>query len=267
MRLSAIIFDWAGTVVDHGSCAPTATLQEVFEEEGLPISPAEARQSMGIAKRAHIAAILGLPRVCAEWERLHGAKPAEMDLDRLYDCFVPKQLACLERYSDLIAGVPAAVGQFRACGLKIGSTTGYTRPMLDLLLEMAAGQDFVPDCAICPEDVPGGGRPAPWMCYLNAVWMSAGPLWTMIKIGDTPSDIVEGLNAGMWTIGVTRTGNEVGMTAAEWDSASPGERSAALAVAERRLREAGAHYVAEGVCDCSGIIDEIQKRLDAGARP
>ena len=267
MRLSAIIFDWAGTVVDHGSRAPTATLQEIFEGAGLAISSAEARQSMGIAKRAHIAAILALPRVCGEWERLHGAKPAEADLDRLYGCFVPKQLACLARYSDVIAGVPTAVGQFRARGLKIGSTTGYTRPMLDLLLEMAAEQGFVPDCAVCPEDVPGGGRPAPWMCYLNAVRMSAGPLWTMVKIGDTPSDIDEGLNAGMWTIGVTRTGNEVGVTAAEWDAVSPAERSASLAIAERRLREAGAHYIAEGVWDCPGIIDEIQKRLDAGARP
>jgi len=267
MRLTGIIFDWAGTTVDHGSRAPAATLQEVFEEAGLVITAEEARQSMGIAKRAHIAAILALPRVSAEWECRYGVKPSDAEIDRLYECFVPKQLACLERYSDVIAGVPRAVEQLRARGLKIGSTTGYTRPMLDLLLEMAAKQGFAPDCAVCPEDAPGGGRPAPWMCYLNVVRMAVGPMWTMIKIGDTPSDIGEGLNAGMWTIGVTRTGNEVGMTMAEWDTAAPAERSAALAVAERRLRDAGAHYIAEGVCDCGSIIDEIEARVDAGERP
>src|SRR5262249_5030836 len=136
---------------------------------------------------------------------------------------IPRQLACLERHSDVIAGVPETAEQVRSRGLKIGSTTGYTRPMLDFLLARAKTQGVAPDCALCPEDVPGGGRPAPWMCYLNAIRMQVGPLWTMVKIGDTPSDIAEGRNAGMWTIGITRTGNEVGLTATEWE-ALPAER-------------------------------------------
>jgi phosphonoacetaldehyde hydrolase len=267
MRLTAIIFDWAGTVVDYGSRAPAATLQEVFAEACLTISAEEARKSMGIAKRAHIASILALPRVCSEWERLTGAKPGESDVDRLYSSFVPRQTACLERYSDVIAGVPAAVEQLRARNLKIGSTTGYTRPMLNFLLALAKSQGFAPDCAICPEDVPGGGRPAPWMCYLNAIRMAAGPMWTMVKIGDTPSDIAEGRNAGMWTIGVTRTGNELGLSEAEWEAKPLPDKSTALAAAGHRLREAGADYIAEGVFDCPSIVGEIQARLDAGEKP
>ena len=228
MNLSGIVFDWAGTVVDHGSRAPVATLQEVFKAAGLPITVEEARLSMGIAKRAHIGSILGLPRVAGEWHRLHGGQPTESDADRLYADFIPKQLACLERYSDVIAGVPNAVEQLRGHGLKIGSTTGYTRPMLDFLLTLSSAQGFAPDCAVCPGDVPGGGRPAPWMCYLNAIRLQAGPLWTMVKIGDTPSDMEEGRNAGMWCIGITRTGNEVGLTAAEWVAAPAPQQANAL---------------------------------------
>jgi len=267
MPLTAVIFDWAGTTVDHGSRAPVATLQEVFEEAGLPITVEEARLSMGIAKRDHIASILALPRVSPEWERAHGSKPGEADVDRLYASFVPKQLACLARYSDVIPGVPSAVEQLRARGLKIGSTTGYTRPMLDFLLTLAKDQGFAPDCAVCPGEVPGGGRPAPWMGYLNAIRLEVSPLWTMIKIGDTPSDIAEGLNAGMWTIGISRTGNEAGLTAAEWDAMPAAERPEVLARAGSRLREAGAHYVAESVADCLGMIHEIAARLAAGERP
>jgi phosphonoacetaldehyde hydrolase len=258
MHITAIIFDWAGTVVDHGSRAPTATLQEVFAEAGVPIMPREARLSMGIAKRAHIAAILALPRVTAEWQSLHGSPPTEADLDCLYARFVPRQMACLERYSDVITGVPAAVAELRGRGLKIGSTTGYT---------VAKRQGFSPDCAICPEDVPGGGRPAPWMCYLNGIRLAVSPLSSMIKIGDTPSDVAEGLNAGMWTIGITRTGNEVGMTASEWESASANDRSDALVNATIHFREAGSHYVAESVSDCPGIVDEIEMRVAHGDRP
>lgn len=267
MPLTAIIFDWAGTTVDHGSRAPVATLQEVFEEADLPITVQEARLSMGIAKRDHIASILSLPRVSSAWERVHGSKPANADVDRLYARFVPKQLACLARYSDVIAGVPEAVEQLRARGLKIGSTTGYTRPMLDFLLALAKDHGFSPDCALCPQDVPGGGRPAPWMCYLTAIRLEVSPLWTMIKIGDTPSDIAEGLNAGMWTIGISRTGNEVGLTAAEWEAMPAAERPGALARASSRLRAACAHYVAESVADCLGIVDEIEARLAAGEKP
>jgi phosphonoacetaldehyde hydrolase len=265
VRLTAAIFDWAGTVLDHGSRAPVATLQEVFEGAGVPVSLEEARLSMGIAKRAHIASILALPRVSAEWQLRYGCMPLEADIDRLYAAFVPRQLACLERHSVVIACVPETVDQIRARGLKVGSTTGYTRPMLDFLLMLAKSQGFSPDCAFCPEDVPGGGRPAPWMCYLNAIRLQVSPLWTIVKIGDTPSDIAEGRNAGMWTIGITRTGNEVGLTAAEWEATPAPLRSKALARAAIRLREA--HYLAETVGDCLNLLDEIDARVAAGERP
>jgi phosphonoacetaldehyde hydrolase len=267
LHLTAVIFDWAGTVVDHGSCAPVATLESVFEQAGLPISVAEARISMGIAKRSHIASILELPRVSAEWTRLFGAAPGEKDIDSLYADFMPKQLACLQEHSDVIDGVPQATAELRARGLKVGSTTGYTRPMLEFLMGLAKDKGFVPDCAVCPDDVPGGGRPAPWMCHLNAIQMQVGPLWTMVKIGDTPSDIAEGRNAGMWTVGITRTGNEVGLTAREWEQASAQQRTALIAKATVRLQGAGAHHLAESVADCVAIVDKIDRRLAAGERP
>jgi phosphonoacetaldehyde hydrolase len=267
LHLTAVIFDWAGTVVDHGSRAPVATLESVFAQAGLAISVAEARISMGIAKRSHIASILELPRVSAEWRRLFGAAPGEKDIDSLYADFMPKQLACLREHSDVIGGVPRATAELRARGLKVGSTTGYTRPMLEFLMGLAKNQGFVPDCAVCPDDVPGGGRPAPWMCYLNAIQMQVGPLWTMVKIGDTPSDIAEGRNAGMWTIGITRTGNEVGFTAREWEQAPAHHQAALMAQAAIRLQGAGAHYLAESVADCVAIVEEIDLRLAAGKRP
>jgi phosphonoacetaldehyde hydrolase len=267
MHLTGIIFDWAGTVVDHGSRAPVATLQEVFEGAGLPIAVEEARRAMGIAKRAHIASILALPRVCSEWQRLHGAAPVEADVDRLYAEFVPKQLACLERHSDVIAGVTAAVEQLRSRGLKIGSTTGYTRRMLNFLLTLAKAQGFSPDCAVCPEEVPGGGRPAPWMCYLNAIRLEVSPMWSLVKVGDTQSDMEEGRNAGMWTIGITRTGNEVGLTASEWEAMMSKQRFAALAKAGSRLLAAGADYLAETVADSLAFLEEIDERVARGERP
>jgi phosphonoacetaldehyde hydrolase len=139
--------------------------------------------------------------------------------------------------------------------------------MLDYLVERAREQGFAPDCSVCPQDVPGGGRPAPWMCYLNAIRLEVSPLWSTVKIGDTPSDIAEGLNAGMWTIGITRTGNEVGLTKEEWDSAAPTEQRQAIAHAQNRLLDAGAHYVSESAGECLDVIDEIAARISSDERP
>jgi phosphonoacetaldehyde hydrolase len=267
MKLQAVIFDWAGTLVDYGSRAPVAALQDVFAAAGVPVTVAEVRLSMGIAKRDHIGAILALPRVAEAWKRKHGAAPLEADLDALYADFLPKQIECLGRYSDVIAGVPGTAAGLRSRGIRIGSTTGYTRAMLDFLVEKAREQGFAPDCAICPQDVPGGGRPAPWMCYLNAIRLEVRPLWAMVKIGDTPSDIEEGLNAGMWTIGITRTGNEAGLTEEEWNSAAVQEKAAVIARARKRLLDAGAHYLVESAGECLDTIDEIAGRISSGEKP
>jgi phosphonoacetaldehyde hydrolase len=267
MKLQAVVFDWAGTVVDHGSRAPVAALQEVFEKAGVPVSVEEVRISMGIAKRDHIRSILELARVADEWESQRGAAPREEDVDALYAAFLPKQLECLGSFSSVIAGVPLTAEGLRSRGVRIGSTTGYTRPMLDFLVERAREQGFEPDCAVCPQDVPGGGRPAPWMCYLNAIRLEVSPLWSMLKIGDTPSDIEEGLNAGMWTIGVTRTGNEAGLTEAEWKLAGAKDRSEVIARAKKRLEDQGAHYLVESAGECLDVIDEIAGRISSGERP
>jgi phosphonoacetaldehyde hydrolase len=180
---------------------------------------------------------------------------------------VPRQLECLERYSDVIRGVPEVAERLRSRGVRIGSTTGYTRPMLDFLLGRAREQGFAPDCAVCPEDVEGGGRPAPWMCYLNAVRMQVSPLWSMVKIGDTPSDMAEGLNAGMWTIGVMRTGNEAGLTEEEWNSKPAAQRASIISRAAHTLRIAGAHYVTESAGECLDVIDEVAGRIGFHERP
>jgi phosphonoacetaldehyde hydrolase len=136
--------------------------------------------------------------------------------------------------------------------------------MLDFLAERAREQGLQPDLSLCPDDVPAG-RPAPWMCYLSAVRLGVFPLWQMVKIGDTPSDVEEGRNAGMWTIGITRTGNEVGLTAAEWESTAPAERHSLLTAADTRL--AAAHYRAEAVADCLPLLEDIGLRIARGERP
>ena len=50
MTIKAVILDWAGTVVDHGSRAPMGAFVRAFAEFGVAISVADARGPMGIAE-------------------------------------------------------------------------------------------------------------------------------------------------------------------------------------------------------------------------
>ncbi|HMD04488.1 MAG TPA: phosphonoacetaldehyde hydrolase [Candidatus Binatus sp.] len=264
--VKAVILDWAGTTVDHGSLAPVRVLQEVFAKRGVPISEAEARRDMGVLKIDHIRKILFATNVATRWRGTVGHEPTEADVESLFANFVPLQLECLVNYSTVIDGVAETAARMRKRGIKIGSTTGYTRPMLDLILRPAAEQGYSPDCAITPDDV-GAGRPHPWMIFANAIRMQVEPLEAIVKVGDTPVDIEEGLRAGVWTVGVARTGNMIGLSAEDFAALAPAEQARRLENARAQLAAAGAHEVIDAVADSEAALDAIEIRIGRGERP
>jgi phosphonoacetaldehyde hydrolase len=154
----------------------------------------------------------------------------------------------------------------RARGIKVAGTTGYTRPMLEQLEVLAAAQGYRTDASLSPEDV-GAGRPYPWMCFKLAIDLRVYPLSSCVKIGDTESDIEEGRNAGLWTIGLTGSGNAIGLTEAEWGKLDTGEQGRLLDTAAKDLLTSGAHYTAESVAHVLPILDEIEGRIASGERP
>ncbi len=266
MSLRAVILDWAGTTVDFGCQAPVNVLQRLFDEEHVPIRGSEARHSMGRLKRDQIRDILALPRVAEAWASRHGRLPGEEDVAWLSARFGPLQQDAVAVYSGVIAGVPEAVARMRGRGLKIGSTTGYTRPMLNAVMARAAAEGYAPDASVTPEEA-GAGRPLPFMCYQNAILLQAYPLESFVKIGDTAADMEEGRNAGMWTIGVTLTGNEVGLEKAAADRLSSSELAARVARARERLLAAGAHAVVESVAQVDAALDEVERWQRNGMKP
>lgn len=259
-RLQAVILDWAGTTVDFGSFAPTAVFIKLFASRGISVTVAQARAPMGLMKKDHLRAIATQAEVAQQWELIYGRTCNEADLDALFADFIPMQLDCLTEYATPIPGVPEAIAAMRARGLKIGSTTGYTRAMMQVLVPAAASRGYQPDYWVSSDDTPAG-RPAPWMIYENARQLQVYPMAALVKIGDTFPDIEEGLNAGTWTIGLAMSGNLLGLTAAEFN-ASPLEQ-----LAEKRkaiyaqLYQAGAHFVVDTLADCLPVLEEIERLL------
>jgi phosphonoacetaldehyde hydrolase len=259
-RVEAVIFDWAGTTVDHGSLAPARAVTELFARRGIAITDAETRRDMGLFKKDHIRRILAGQRVEGEWRRKTGRRPEERDVESLYAEFGPLQMEILDAHAQVIGGVTEVAERVRRRGVKLASTTGYPRPMLDFLLVRAADQGYAPDLSYCPEDV-GGGRPLPWMCWRIALELRLSSMSGAVKVGDTAGDIQEGRNAGMWTVGVTLTGNEVGLSEAELAALPEEQRRELGDRARASLERAGAHYVVESVAALEPALAKIEERL------
>lgn len=88
-----------------------------------------------------------------------------------------------------------------------------------------------------------------------------------MQVGDTVADIGEGLNAGMWTVGLSVCGNEVGLSEAQLAALAPEERKRVVAKAEAKLRAAGAHYVIGSAAELPAVVDHVSMRLARGERP
>jgi len=264
--LQAVVLDWAGTTVDYGCMAPAAVFIETFKQRGVTITIDQARAPMGMFKKDHIRAIMHMAPVAQQWLAVHELPCMEDDVNALYHDFLPLQLAVIAKHADVIPGTLEAITAFRARGLKIGSTTGYTRAIMDRLIPLATQRGYQPDAVLCADEVPAG-RPQPWMMFQNAQQLGVYPMSAIVKIGDTVPDIEEGLNAGAWTIGVVKTGNEVGLPEAAVAALDPIELAAKLAVGHVKLLDAGAHYVVDGLADVPPLLDEIAARLANGERP
>ena len=264
--LRAVILDMAGTIVDYGSCAPAGVFIDLFRRHGIPITTAQARAPMGAHKRDHVAAIAAMPEVADAWRAANGRDATDSDIEAMYRELIPLQLAALPAYSALIPGTLEAAAEFRRRGLGVATTTGYNREMTDVVLQEMARQGFEPDAAVCVDDVPAG-RPEPWMALEAAKRLRSYPPAACVKVGDTVPDILEGLNSGMWTVALTKTGNELGLSEAEASTLEPGELGARLGLAASRLSEEGAHFVVESIGDVPPVLDEISARLADRDKP
>ncbi len=255
-RFKAVLFDWAGTTVDYGSLAPTKVFVEIFAQRGIEITVEEARGPMGRAKHEHIAMVAALPRVSALWQQRYGHSPTESEVMELYHDFLPLQRKILANGSSVIPGVPESIAELRARGLKIGSTTGYTLELMDVVLPIAASQGYRPDVVVCSDEV-SQGRPAPWMNVLSAERLGIYPLSSIIIVDDTPVGIEAGKNATMTSVAVSLTGNAMGLSESEVHALPPAELNRRLIAIEALFVSAGADYVIRSVAELPRLLAEM----------
>ena len=256
-RFKAAVFDWAGTIVDFGSFAPMGVFVKAFAQFGVEATIEQARGPMGSAKWDHIRAMMDMPEIAAQWEAKYGNLPTDADVDTVYKVFVPMNEKVAADYAELVPGAKEAVDELRTMGLKIGSTTGYTRSIMENVLPVAAANGYSPDNLVCADDL-AESRPGPLGMYQCMIDLVVYPPSAVVKVDDTAPGIGEGVAAGCLTVGVAMSGNAVGKTPEELAALPSDEVERLREKATRILKAAGADYVIDTVADLPALL----RRLD-----
>ena len=255
-NILAVLLDWAGTTVDYGSRAPTQVFMEIFHRRGVEITAEEARGPMGRAKHEHIAMIAAVPRVAELWRQHHGTTPIESDVRAMYEDFLPLQKEILRLGSSVIPGIPQAIAELRQRGIRIGSTTGYTRELMEIVIPIAAAEGYQPDAVVCSDEV-SAGRPAPWMNIRTAEKLAVYPLHQIVVVDDTPVGIEAAKNGGMIAVAVSLTGNALGLSEAEIQCLPTPELQNRLSKIEKEFRSIGADHVILSVAELPMLLSDI----------
>ncbi|MGE7758789.1 phosphonoacetaldehyde hydrolase [Peribacillus sp. NPDC097895] len=266
-KVEGIILDWAGTAVDFGCFAPVNVFVDIFKNAGLEVTMEEARAPMGMLKIDHIRAMLTMPRISSLWKEEYGRSFNEEDVEKLYAEFEPALMMSLADYTDPIPGVIETVEALRNRGLKIGSTTGYTDTMMDVVVSNALKKGYQPDFHVTPDATHSIGRPYPYMIYRNMEELKLSASWKVVKVGDTISDMQEGVNAGVWSVGVIVGSSEMGLSLNEYTSLSEFDKEIVISKTANSFMQNGADFTIKTMSELPDIIERINSLISDGKRP
>lgn len=257
-KIEAVILDWAGTTVDFGCMAPVEAFAAAFQKYGITPTLDEVREPMGMLKRDHIRTMMNMERIHEEWKRIHGRDFTEDDVEQVYQTSEKSLLEIVHEFTDPKPYVTETVKYLRDKGIRIGSTTGYTDEMMEIVVREAANKGYSPDCWISPNAVGNFGRPYPYMIFENLKRLGISSVTAAVKIGDTVSDIKEGLAAGMLSLGIAEGSSVMGLTQQEYEALSDEERESQCRKAEEKFLAAGASAVLRNLGELPKYLESLE---------
>ncbi|TFY86645.1 phosphonoacetaldehyde hydrolase [Pseudomonas nabeulensis] len=265
-QLQAVVLDWAGTVVDFGSFAPTQIFVEAFAEFGVAVSLEEARGPMGMGKWDHIRTLCNHPPIAERYRTVFGRLPTDEDVTALYERFMPLQIEKIALHSAVIPGALEAIAALRDNGLKIGSCSGYPAVVMAKVVELARQNGYVADHVVATDEVPNG-RPHPAQALANVIALGISDVAACVKVDDTWPGILEGRSAGMWTVALTCSGNALGLTYEQFKALPAVELAAQRARISQLFEGSRPHYLIDTIVELPAVIEDINARLKRGETP
>lgn len=186
--IQLVVFDMAGTTIDDSGNKVLTALVEAARIHDLPGTPDELNELMGMNKR-EVFTLLAEQLLDRDSEQVSQLAEAALAT------FVERMRAAYSQDVKAIPGTEETFAFLRERSVKIALDTGFDSMIGGLILEQLGWLDGVIDCAIFSSDV-SRGRPAPYMIFRAMEQLDVQDVGRVMKIGDSPADLDEGMNAG-----------------------------------------------------------------------
>jgi phosphonatase-like hydrolase len=195
MKVDLVVFDLAGTTVRDDDDAVGNCFRAALAGAELSVDPARVNAVMGLPKpeaiRRLIEASRGAPADADEVETVH------LDFVRRM-----RQHYATDPGVGEVPGAAAVFAALRRGGVKVALNTGFSRDIVDVILERL-GWGTAVDATVASDEV-AQGRPHPDMIRHLMTQLGVRDAARVAKVGDTVVDLKEGANAGCGlVIGVT----------------------------------------------------------------
>ncbi len=194
--ISLVVFDMAGTTV-HDDDFVNLAFRSALKAAGLPVRRDQVNAVMGYPKPLAISHLLALH---------HGTEPHADEVGVIHDDFLHRMnhfYATNEAVKEM-DGTSAVFWKLQQAGIKVALNTGFSRSTADIIINRLGWRDeHLIDASVTSDEVERG-RPYPDMIHHLMEQFGIIDPQTVAKVGDTPSDLQEGTQAGCcMVIGVT----------------------------------------------------------------
>lgn len=199
-KIKMVMFDLSGTTV-YDDTGVRDCLYKAAQEYGLKTTPDEILLHMGTNKihlyQYLIARSGGANIDFRDFEKIQ----APETLDFATKVFHRYEEIMINHYRHAVKEVPGAADTFRWChahGIMVATDTGFHRQITEAIMEgLGWLRDGLVDISVDVEHAPHQrGRPAPFMIFHAMAQLDIQSVDEVLKIGDTPADMLEGTNAG-----------------------------------------------------------------------
>jgi phosphonatase-like hydrolase len=195
---SLVVFDMAGTTVKDNDNVHAALIN-AMRKGGYEVSRADANAVMGYPKPYAIHELLKIKEPDVELIN-------DSLINSLHQHFLSEMLDFYREDASVqpTKGAEEVFEELHAHGIKVALDTGFSRDIADVIVKRFGWwEKGLIDAMAASDEVPGG-RPHPYMIQKIMKDLDIADVTAVAKVGDTPSDMMEGENTGCsWIIGVT----------------------------------------------------------------
>ncbi len=198
-NIQLVVFDLSGTTVEDDN-AVAKCLHQAAVEYGLDVPLVEFQKTIGTNKihlyEYMIARSRGQEVKIEDFEKYDFPEIREEAM-KIFDRY---SVIMLDYYEKNVKAMPGAEETFKWChenGIKVATDTGFHRNVNQAIIEgLGWLKNGLIDLSVDVENTGGTGRPAPYMIFHAMQQLDIQSVHEVVKIGDTPADLLSGKNAG-----------------------------------------------------------------------